>query len=359
MTTSPIQMHQILANPSQSQSGPQAPIRQSTGNSLLAKLNAASPVQSPVPVSAAQNQIFSEDEKRDWGFKFHGYPAFARWMGTSEDFFLLRRFSDLNARVLLSMQDEIMFLEERLQAIDKRHMDALFDKTTQGKLRQSILDRTVPVDRTAQEQMKQSRNDTLRHDPDPERKQILKKLRTLLKEYNESVIAFSDMRSRTTANERQITNLENWLYHNYPGAIDPEEHKFAKHHEDLIPILTKDRSPLRHLVEKSRKMRSWSLFSVNKEGGTSTSHFYSGRKMDAFTNVIIIVLGLAMLFGPTWWLNSIESADGKLGIITGFTFLFTVVLVCSSVEQPFQILAGTAAYAAVLMVFMQTTSAKS
>lgn len=167
------------------------------------------------------------------------------------------------------------------------------------------------------------------------------------------------MRARTTANERQIESLENWLFHNYPGAIDPTETRFVKHHQDLIPILTKGRSPLRHLVEKSRTLRTWSLFSVNKEGGSSTSHFYSGRKMDAFTNVVIIVLGLAMLFGPMWWLNSVQSADGKLGIITGFTFLFTVVLVCSSVEQPFQILAGTAAYAAVLMVFMQTTSSKS
>ena len=116
---------------------------------------------------------------------------------------------------------------------------------------------------------------------------------------------------------------------------------------------------MRHLVEKSRKLRTWSLFSVSKEGGTPTSNFYSGRKMDAFTNVIIIMLGLAMLFAPMWWLNSVQSANSKLGIITGFTFLFTAVLVCSSVEQPFQILAGTAAYAAVLMVFMQTTSVKS
>lgn len=167
------------------------------------------------------------------------------------------------------------------------------------------------------------------------------------------------MRARSKANKRQIANLENWLY-NFPGAIDPEETKFIRdHQEDLIPILTKGRSPLRHLLEESRKFRSWKLFSISKKEGTPTSHFYSGRKMDAFTNAIIIVFGLAMLFGPMWWLNSINSDDGKLGIITGFTFLFTVVLVSSSVDQPFQILGGTAAYAAVLMVFMQTTSSKS
>nr|KAK5443051.1 hypothetical protein LTR18_005728 [Exophiala xenobiotica] len=342
-TTSPIQMQQLPANPSQSQPVLQASSRQSTAGSLSAKLAAARPVQSLVTVvssQTSQQQTFSDDEKRKWGFKFSGYPAFARWMGTSEDFFLIRRFGDLNARVLLAMQDDIMQLEERLQAIDKRYEDAFFDKATQKPL--------TP-----------SRNDTLRCDPDPERKKILGKLKTMLKEYNECVIAFSDMKARTTANERQIANLENYLYHNYPGSIDLEETKFVKHHEDLIPILTKGRSPLRHLVEKSRKFRSWGLFSISKEGGTSTSRFYSGRKMDAFTNAIIIVLGLTMLLGPIWWLNSVQSADGKLGIITGFTFLFTVVLVCSSVEQPFQILGGTAAYAAVLMVFMQTTSSQT
>ncbi len=167
-TTSPIQMQQLPANQSQSQPVLQAPVRQSTGGSLSAKLAAARPIQSFLTVTSSQGsqqQTFSDDEKRTWAFKFKGYPALARWMGASEDFFLIRRFGDLNARILLAMQDDIMQLEERLQTIDKRYEDAFFDKATQKPL--------TP-----------SRNDTLRCDPDPERRQILGKLRPMLKEYS-------------------------------------------------------------------------------------------------------------------------------------------------------------------------------
>lgn len=161
-------MQQLPTNLSQSQSVLHAPVRQPTGGSLSAKLAAAQPVQSLVPVTSSpgsQQQGFSDDEKRRWAFKFKGYPALARWMGTSEDFFLLRRFGDLNARVLLAAQDDIEQLEESLQMIDKRYEDAFFDKATE-------------------EPRTPSRNDTLRCDPDPARREILSKLKTKLKEYS-------------------------------------------------------------------------------------------------------------------------------------------------------------------------------
>lgn len=64
-----------------------------------------------------------------------------------------------------------------------------------------------------------------------------------------------------------------------------------------------------------------------------------------------------MLIGPLWLLQYvyIEQPDLKscLKIITGFLVGFTVLLSVVAVARPFEVLAATAAYGAVLMVFMQ------
>ena len=64
-----------------------------------------------------------------------------------------------------------------------------------------------------------------------------------------------------------------------------------------------------------------------------------------------------MLTGPLWWLQEgmVQGYDrtALLGLITGFLVLFTSLLGTVTVAQPFEVLAATAAYAAVLMVFLQ------
>ena len=83
-----------------------------------------------------------------------------------------------------------------------------------------------------------------------------------------------------------------------------------------------------------------------------------------------------MLIGPLWWLQH-TTLDGaslasRLGIISGFIILFTVSQPSSSnqrrltpeqavvsvvtVASAFEVLAATAAYSAVLMVFVQIGS---
>ena len=66
-----------------------------------------------------------------------------------------------------------------------------------------------------------------------------------------------------------------------------------------------------------------------------------------------------MLVGPLWWLQHISAQNNteyRLAVITGFLVLFTILLSILTVARPFEVLAATAAYAAVLMVFMQISN---
>ena len=82
--------------------------------------------------------------------------------------------------------------------------------------------------------------------------------------------------------------------------------------------------------------------------------------MDKFVTCIIIALGLAMLIGPLWLLQHYTTGDPdfhtRLIIITFFLIGFTLLLSFVTVAQTFETLAATAAYGALLMVFMQLHS---
>ena len=81
------------------------------------------------------------------------------------------------------------------------------------------------------------------------------------------------------------------------------------------------------------------------------------RLFDKIMTVFTIIVGLGMLIGPLWLLQHLSteqsSSQVRLGVITGFIALFTILTSLFTVAKPFEVLAATAAYGAVLMVFMQ------
>jgi hypothetical protein len=74
----------------------------------------ASQIQQPreAPLS------IEEVQTKPW--KYIGYKTFSSWVGSDNDFFVIRRFDCLNARVILSLQWELSELERKLKKIDDR-----------------------------------------------------------------------------------------------------------------------------------------------------------------------------------------------------------------------------------------------
>lgn len=105
---------------------------------------------SPKITPASQAEI----DRKPW--KYLGYPGFATWGASSKDAFVLRRFNALHARVILSMQDQIVRKEDELQSLDRW-----------------CTTRPDDID-----------NGTFRHDMEPRRNAVLDDLRIRLKEYS-------------------------------------------------------------------------------------------------------------------------------------------------------------------------------
>ena len=112
----------------------------------------------PIPWEPSQ----ADFEGKAW--KYAGYRSFCQFVSSDEDFFVLRRFGTLSARVLLNLQDQLARLEEELEAIE-----------------QQLRQRDSP----------DVHNGSFRGDPQEERKKKITEAQHVLREYSKCPDAFN------------------------------------------------------------------------------------------------------------------------------------------------------------------------
>lgn len=54
-------------------------------------------------------------------WKYVGYRGYSRFISSDDDFFILRRFSVLNVRVSLALQNQLVMLERQLNELDNKY----------------------------------------------------------------------------------------------------------------------------------------------------------------------------------------------------------------------------------------------
>jgi len=196
--------------------------------------------------------------------------------------------------------------------------------------------------------------------PHPGRAAVIERLQPLLHKYNEHITVYSQLRSHESARKYQVKNLENWFRSRSnpekrnSGPVKDAEQSYLSTGTDLICITPRHKTPLARLLETSSLVR-WMLEKPLRPGQVEYREvvYYSDKKLRWLSDIITIVIGLIMLYGPMWWLNYVSGDAKRLAIITVFVFFFAVGLSLIGSGRPFETLAATAAYAAVLMVFMQ------
>ncbi|KAF2089465.1 hypothetical protein K490DRAFT_22675, partial [Saccharata proteae CBS 121410] len=241
----------------------------------------------------------TKEEKGKQPWRYLGYPAFSAWLDADNDNFVLRRFGTLHARTLLMLQNEIVGLERRLANVDKLCM---FMPSVRK-------DEQYLVNNSSFE------NDKIHH---RERWDILRELTCLLEQY---------------------------------------EAQFIKKEKDLIAMVHREKTFLRRMLGSCLWLRGLVFSRVRVHYGqfsdTDETIFYDDTSVDILITVIILFLGLGMLLGPVWWLQNTASLTHRLGIICIFVPLFMILLLLVTAVRPFETVAATSAYAALLMVFMQ------
>lgn len=249
----------------------------------------------------------------------------SRWMASPKNALVLRKFSTVNARTLLYLQHEIAKREETLSSLDEQSM-------AQRSYRGSF--------------------DDFETDVNTERGRLMVEMPRLLDQYYSLVNSFAQVRSIPPARSEHVENLQTWIA-THPNTTSYEKHYPLnfEHRDDMFSIAPPSQVPLRKVLENCLELVSRFKTPEPATSGTDPK----ATRLDDLTKYLASLMGMMLLFGPMWSLLCASDDALRLGIIctaiVAFGGWLWAAVSCSSFER----LGATAAYAAVLMVYMQNS----
>ena len=95
----------------------------------------------PPPQNSRDTQVLTRDEVDQKPWKYIGYKGYSDFISSENDFFILRKFSSVSARVALMLQDQVTVLEEKLEALDKMYSRKEAVDVNSGSFRDDQQDR--------------------------------------------------------------------------------------------------------------------------------------------------------------------------------------------------------------------------
>ncbi|KAF7558154.1 hypothetical protein G7Z17_g52 [Cylindrodendrum hubeiense] len=285
----------------------------------------------PPEAPPTEEEIF----KKPW--KFIGYRGYANFISSEDDFFILRRFNTLNARVALALQDELCELEEELSELDTEFSKRCYDGVSNGTFREDqVEERRALVREIAKKLGKYSGLSSFH---------VRCFMRLII--LDEFVLQQSSLRKYPQAPSRDVKSIQNWHYNYDYRAIAAEEQKYLDHKKDLISVVERDKAPLRRLIDKSQRLRTLSIW--KRKGKDPADYdfqhvsYYSDKRIDGFASGVIVGVGVVMLITPIWILQEMKTLQTKLAVITIFVFAFLLILSFPMASKPFEALGATAA----------------
>lgn len=174
---------------------------------------------------------------------------------------------------------------------------------------------------------------------------------------------YSTLASQPGARPADVDAVRVWMENNRYAINDPEAaYMHEEYSDDLIAVVPKPRSWFRSVLEITGLLKhpplSWILSrepcdtQIRAKEGYETI-WHNDKRVEIFSAAIIGLLGLGMLIGPMWVVYRVTDPTIRLAIISSFIVLFYVLVNIATTAKVFESLAAVAAYAAILMVFMQ------
>ncbi|TAQ86463.1 hypothetical protein B7494_g5215 [Chlorociboria aeruginascens] len=284
-----------------------------------------------------------------------GYPEVAAFMSENPEMAMFRRFRGLNARNLLYLQAELVYIEKDLLRCEED--DA---KSTDQNVRQYSKDYFWIMN---SEKTKSTQ------------KNLIKKMREKLKEYNDVLIQQTTLDKISNPTDYDRTVMQKWFERkdlaNMPlegddSSIWAQPRRIedgpgvSRHYKDLIAINERgdDVDDVTvFIAEKIIPMWHGKIASkLHKNRGIKT---FREKVFSEFTSIIATILSSLLPVLSIVVLYVVHNMHIRLGIIAaftaGFALLVSVITSASRVEN----FAATSAFAAVQVVFVNANGNSS
>lgn len=285
-----------------------------------------------------EEPLVTEQEIETKPWKYIGYKGYSSFIASDNDFYIVRRFAALNTRIALALQDEVTVLEEELSELDARYSRRDAEDLHNGSFRDDREDRTALVEKIGEKLLKYSTTHSLSR----KAKHISDHL------LDAFMLQQSSLQKAPPTCPQDIKNLRNWHYNHSELAISAAETAYLNHDLDLYSVVPKEKTPLRRLLDRSRKFRIHSLWKSAKAPklpvyDQDVITYTDDKRVDRFVTIVIVGVGTVMLLMPMWILQALHSNNLKLVVITIFVVVFLGLVGYATVAKPFETLAATAA----------------
>ncbi|CAN9105265.1 unnamed protein product [Alternaria alternata] len=268
-----------------------------------------------------------------------GFPSLAHFVASDRDrtTLLYKRFDELAARNLLYLQSELAELEAKQCAFDQHDLTADLE-TKQCARNFADFQKAVQAKDTTQE----------------ERWQLMREIREKLKEYREALLFESTLATLPRPPKGVLRAFQSVFYNESYGKSEAFPtlggHSAGLYDDidDLVALRVHDDQD--RLTVFAQKHLAF-LFPDRKRSGNGIA-YASDRAISSFVTWFSTFLAALLLIGAIVVLYKVTSPNWRLGLIATFTSLFAGSVGLLTNARRAELFAATAAYAAVLVVFV-------
>ncbi|KAF8245431.1 hypothetical protein K440DRAFT_646219 [Wilcoxina mikolae CBS 423.85] len=238
-------------------------------------------------------------------------------MNSDKDLLLFRRFGEVNVRNILYLQDMLSETAEKLAEEDTKT-----DK----------------------------KSGTRRWEDNAKRAELMEKAEDLLRRYNDAICSYSGILKLTRASTRQHEGIKKWIDCYNPLYI--EEQNFIEHPHDLLSMVIEEEDAAHRLLLSHPNFMS-RIFGKKNKTSEDQVQYFSTQGVIFASRFLTVLGGLTMILVPICLLTRYGGVKSKLFIVSSLVSLFSVVIAAVTRARSWEVVAATAAYAAVLVSFMQ------
>jgi len=263
---------------------------------------------------------------------FHAYPSFADFIASDPELSVFKRFNRLSSRNLLYLQSELLDLQAQLQDFDEEDYN--------GKDGEVLLSAKCWETFAARAEEPQ-------YPREKERMETIHKIRISMKEYQEALVLRQKVLTLQIPGDRAFGAFSNWFkkFRPFMGLAE----QLLEDQNDFVALgVVEEQDRLTKIIQDvGGQWLPRSRNSTSKE-----VKYYSEDVVNKVVAGITIVLAAILLEGAIVALYFITNPHLQLGLIALFMVLFAGSIGLLSNAKRSEMFAATAAYAAVLVVFV-------
>ncbi|KAI6884928.1 hypothetical protein KC360_g6034 [Hortaea werneckii] len=289
-----------------------------------------------------------------------GFEEVAAFISTEDEGGMYRRFRRLAARNLLYMQSELASLEDKLHKMD------------QGDRRRMNTPEGVDAFQCAIDWNSLRRLEPT-YDKARERLALIMDIRKLMREYllearlkssqsddiQEAVYLDQRIALLRTPSKAYLTAFREFLGSRRDWTINvPGQPLGEVEQEEYAVTYSPDTDRLTRLIEQNivKSRIKWFREKRNVPHSWQGVYYISDHMIEAFASIFAVTTAASLLIGGIAALDSARARDVRLGILAAFTVAFAAFVGLLTTAKRSELSAATAAYAAVLVVYVGKAS---